>query len=122
VVEYALRNLKRPIGVAQWETSIVKALPKEFKGILPTVEEIEAELAAQIEIQLQSRHRTSWTNDLEINSLTALIDFMRQYAAYFYQINLSSLWVVTPFFCSASRLPPLRLRRAEGDLQKPGVS
>lgn len=112
MVEYALRNLKRPIGVAQWETSIVKALPKEFKGILPTVEEIEAELAAQIEIQLQSRHRTSWTNDLEINSLTALIDFMRQYAAYFYQINLSSLWVVTPFFCSASRLPPLRLRRA----------
>jgi predicted nuclease of restriction endonuclease-like (RecB) superfamily len=45
VVEYALRHLKRPIGVAQWETSIVKSLPKEFKGILPTVEEIEAELA-----------------------------------------------------------------------------
>jgi predicted nuclease of restriction endonuclease-like (RecB) superfamily len=45
VVEYALRNLKRPIGVAQWETRIVKSLPKEFKGILPTVEEIEAELS-----------------------------------------------------------------------------
>jgi len=47
VVEYALRNLKRPIGVAQWETSIVKALPKEFRGILPTVEEIEAELSKE---------------------------------------------------------------------------
>jgi predicted nuclease of restriction endonuclease-like (RecB) superfamily len=47
VVEYALRNLRRPIGVAQWETSIVKALPKEFKGILPTVEEIEAELSGE---------------------------------------------------------------------------
>jgi len=44
VVEYALRGLKKPIGVAQWQTRIVKALPKEFKGILPTVEEIEAEL------------------------------------------------------------------------------
>jgi predicted nuclease of restriction endonuclease-like (RecB) superfamily len=45
VVEYALRGLEKPIGVAQWQTRIVKTLPKEFKGILPTVEEIEAELA-----------------------------------------------------------------------------
>lgn len=44
IVEYALRGLEKPIGVAQWQTRIVKALPKEFKGILPTVEEIEAEL------------------------------------------------------------------------------
>jgi predicted nuclease of restriction endonuclease-like (RecB) superfamily len=47
VVEYALRHLKRPIGVAEWETNIVKSLPKEFAGILPTVEEIEAELTDQ---------------------------------------------------------------------------
>lgn len=45
VVEYALRHLERPIGVAQWETSIVKTLPKEFKGALPTVAEIEKELS-----------------------------------------------------------------------------
>lgn len=44
VVEYPLRRLKKPIGVAQWRTRIVKALPKKFKGILPTVEGIEAEL------------------------------------------------------------------------------
>ncbi len=44
VVEYALRHLKRPIGVAEWETKIVKSLPKELKGSLPTVEEIEREL------------------------------------------------------------------------------
>ncbi len=31
-------------GVAEWETKIVKKLPDEFKGSLPTVEEIEAEL------------------------------------------------------------------------------
>jgi predicted nuclease of restriction endonuclease-like (RecB) superfamily len=44
VVEYALRHLKRPIGVAHWETRIVKALPKDFQGSLPTVEELEREL------------------------------------------------------------------------------
>lgn len=44
VVEYALRDLKKPIGVAEWETKIVAKLPKELKGSLPTVEEIEAEL------------------------------------------------------------------------------
>ncbi len=45
VVEYALRDLKKPIGVARWETDIVKALPRELEGSLPTVEEIAAELA-----------------------------------------------------------------------------
>jgi predicted nuclease of restriction endonuclease-like (RecB) superfamily len=47
VVEYALRNFRKPIGVAEWETKIVKKLPDEFKGSLPTVEEIEAELAQE---------------------------------------------------------------------------
>ena len=46
VVEYALRHLKRPIGVAEWETKIVEKLPKRLAGSLPTVEEIEAELGA----------------------------------------------------------------------------
>ena len=45
VVEYALRNLDRPIGVAQWETELVKVLPSELKGMLPTIEELEQELA-----------------------------------------------------------------------------
>jgi len=45
VVEYALRHLKRPIGVSEWETKLVEKLPKALKGSLPTVEEIEAELA-----------------------------------------------------------------------------
>jgi predicted nuclease of restriction endonuclease-like (RecB) superfamily len=44
VVEYALRHLKRPIGVAEWETRIVKTLPKALKGSLPTVEDLEKEL------------------------------------------------------------------------------
>jgi predicted nuclease of restriction endonuclease-like (RecB) superfamily len=47
VVEYALRDLNKPIGVAGWETRIVEALPDDLKGSLPTVEEIEAELRTQ---------------------------------------------------------------------------
>jgi predicted nuclease of restriction endonuclease-like (RecB) superfamily len=43
-VEYALRDLKKPIGVARWQTKLVEALPKNLKGSLPTVAEIEAEL------------------------------------------------------------------------------
>jgi hypothetical protein len=45
VVEYALRDLKKPIGVAGWETKLVEKLPKALAGSLPTVEEIEAELS-----------------------------------------------------------------------------
>jgi predicted nuclease of restriction endonuclease-like (RecB) superfamily len=44
VVEYALRDVKKPIGVAEWETRLVETLPDELKGSLPTVKELEAEL------------------------------------------------------------------------------
>lgn len=43
-VEYALRGLRKPMGVADWEIKLVKRLPKELKGSLPSVAEIEAEL------------------------------------------------------------------------------
>ncbi|HEX4966134.1 MAG TPA: PDDEXK nuclease domain-containing protein [Thermoanaerobaculia bacterium] len=55
VVEYALRHLKRPIGVAEWETKLVEKLPKALKGSLPTVEEIEAELADDLRRPTRSR-------------------------------------------------------------------
>jgi hypothetical protein len=44
VVEYALRDFKKPIGVAEWKTTLVHTLPKDLKGSLPTVEEIEDEI------------------------------------------------------------------------------
>jgi predicted nuclease of restriction endonuclease-like (RecB) superfamily len=47
VVEYALRDVAKPIGVAQWETRLVESLPEGLKGSLPTVEEIEAELGGE---------------------------------------------------------------------------
>lgn len=43
-VEYALRGVGNPIGVASYETMILEKLPKEFKSSLPSVEEIEAGL------------------------------------------------------------------------------
>jgi len=45
IAEYAFRNCTTPIGVATYETQIVRFLPKELKGSLPSVAEIETELA-----------------------------------------------------------------------------
>jgi len=42
-----LRDLQKPIGVAEWETKIVETLPENLKGRLPSVEEIEAELSRE---------------------------------------------------------------------------
>jgi predicted nuclease of restriction endonuclease-like (RecB) superfamily len=42
IAEYALRNVKAPIGISEYVLS--KALPKELKSSLPTIEEIEAGL------------------------------------------------------------------------------
>ena len=44
VVEYALRDLAKPLGVADWETRLVEDLPDDLQGSLPTIKEIEAEL------------------------------------------------------------------------------
>ncbi len=41
-VEYALKNVDTPIGVSEYE--ITESLPDNLKSILPSVEEIEAEL------------------------------------------------------------------------------
>ena len=41
-VEYALRNTATPMGVAEFR--YIETLPEGFKGNLPTVEDLEAEL------------------------------------------------------------------------------
>lgn len=43
IAEYALRGTTQPIGVAEYE--IVKSIPTDLKTELPTIEEIEQELA-----------------------------------------------------------------------------
>lgn len=42
--EYAIRDIKKPIGIAEYEIQLVESLPKNLKGSLPTIEELEAEL------------------------------------------------------------------------------
>ncbi|OGN64662.1 MAG: hypothetical protein A3E80_02170 [Chlamydiae bacterium RIFCSPHIGHO2_12_FULL_49_9] len=43
--EYALNNLKSPIGISSYTTQFMEQLPRELKGKLPTIAEIEAELS-----------------------------------------------------------------------------
>lgn len=43
-IEYALRDVRKPIGVAEWQTRLVESLPKKLRGSLPTVAELEREL------------------------------------------------------------------------------
>jgi hypothetical protein len=45
VVEYALRDTKKPIGVSAYR--LLEKLPAKLKGSLPTVEQLEAELGGR---------------------------------------------------------------------------
>lgn len=45
LVEYALSGSTKPISVAGWETQLTHALPTELQDSLPTIAQIEAELA-----------------------------------------------------------------------------
>jgi len=42
MVEYALRDMRKPMGVSEYQ--ITTALPEQLRGNLPSIEEIEAEL------------------------------------------------------------------------------
>ena len=43
-VEYALRDICKPIGVAEYETKILESFPEKWEKSLPTIEELEQEL------------------------------------------------------------------------------
>lgn len=44
IVEYALRDMNKPIGVSTYQ--LREALPEQLQGSLPTIEQLEAELEA----------------------------------------------------------------------------
>jgi hypothetical protein len=46
VAEYALRDIAKPVGVSSYVTRLVKSLPADLRGSLPTVAQLEAELRA----------------------------------------------------------------------------
>ena len=47
VAEYALRNNTQPLGVAEYQ--LLDALPAELQTSLPSIEQIERELASELE-------------------------------------------------------------------------
>ncbi len=53
MAEYALRGTTQPIGIAEYE--IIKSIPDKIKGELPTIEQIEKELATTMAISHSGR-------------------------------------------------------------------
>ena len=47
VAEYALRDISKPVGIAEYKVKLIESLPKNLRGSLPTIKEIEAELGGQ---------------------------------------------------------------------------
>ncbi len=47
LAEYALRGIKKPIGVSDYE--LTRALPESLQSSLPSIDELEAELSGDIE-------------------------------------------------------------------------
>lgn len=45
VADYTLKGINGPIGIAEYTTKLTAEMKKEIKSNLPTIEEIEAELA-----------------------------------------------------------------------------
>ncbi len=43
LAEYTLRDINKPIGLSTYR--LTKSLPKKLQTVLPTIEELEAELA-----------------------------------------------------------------------------
>ena len=43
-VEYALRDIHKPVGVSGYIVKHLKSLPKKFESSLPTIEDIEMKL------------------------------------------------------------------------------
>ena len=48
VVEYALRNARRPIGVAEYRLTLTKKLPKKLKGKLPDVKLLKQSIKEEL--------------------------------------------------------------------------
>ena len=46
LVRYCLEGMNNPIGVSEWTTAVEKALPKNLRDALPTIEQIESEFAS----------------------------------------------------------------------------
>lgn len=57
IVEYALRDTAKPMGIAEFR--LLEKLPEGLKGSLPSIEELEAELSSGPDVSDQSGTRYS---------------------------------------------------------------
>ena len=53
VVEYSLRNISKPLGVAEYQ--LTNAIPEDLKGELPTIEELEEQLNVEVTKSAQEK-------------------------------------------------------------------
>lgn len=60
VAEYALRGMTQPIGISQYE--LTRALPRELRSSLPSIEAIEAELTGSSATERTHHRRTAKTS------------------------------------------------------------
>lgn len=79
--EYALRDLQKPIGISDYELGQV--LPKDFHGSLPTIEEIEKELAS--DSQWNELINLLHTSRLNSSTLTMklVMEYLKLHECYF---------------------------------------
>jgi len=49
VAEYALRDIAKPIGVADWSDQIMASLPQDVRGSLPSPAQLEEELLPEVD-------------------------------------------------------------------------
>jgi hypothetical protein len=66
LAEYALRGMNKPIGISEYE--LTRALPEELKSALPTIEEIEAELSADLHDEMKSELGNSVNNVPDVSN------------------------------------------------------
>lgn len=55
VAEYALDGLENAIAVAEWQTQLTQSLPEGLRSSLPTIAEIEAELAGDVVVTKRTK-------------------------------------------------------------------
>jgi hypothetical protein len=48
IAEYALKDINNPMGISEYQ--LTSAIPENFKGSLPTIEELENELQQESDL------------------------------------------------------------------------
>jgi hypothetical protein len=59
IAEYALRDINKPVGIARYITQLDETLPDSLTGELPTIEQIQAELAGAKKPAGKNKHRSN---------------------------------------------------------------